>query len=336
MNQAQLCEAISQIIQGYADDRYGVYDTAHVNRWIEQFDDNERQLVLEETLHIFQNQYITRDKFTELVSTVIDFDKIHSGNPRQFWENASLLQIQLHGNSQNELNRIFSDVLQEKYQVGCIINNRSLNYFYIDDFIFSGNRLYNDICQWVEQENPENCKLNVVTIGYYTSGQYSTECKLKELFAERNIALEFYRYDECILENRLKYRNSSERFWPTANVLDDATIQAYVAEKEPNFTYREVAPHENKVFSSDRREQYEKIMLKYGIRIVGFPRTNSAVVKPLGYDTYRTFGFGSAVFTFRNCPNNNPLAFWWGDPEAPAQHPFSQWYPLLQRTTYRE
>lgn len=81
MNQAQLCEAISQIIQGYADDRYGVYDAAHVNRWIEQFDDNERQLVLEETLHIFQNQYITRDKFTELVSTVIDFDKIHNGTP---------------------------------------------------------------------------------------------------------------------------------------------------------------------------------------------------------------------------------------------------------------
>ncbi|CAH6948344.1 conserved hypothetical protein [Vibrio chagasii] len=336
MEHNQLCEAISQIILGYADNCYGNNDAAHVNRWVEQFDECERQLVLEETLHVLQNQYITRDKFTELVSTVIDFDKIHGGNPRDFWQNASLLQIQLNGNSQSELNDIFSNILQDKYQVGSIINNRSLNYFYIDDFIFSGNRLYSDLSDWFERENPRDCKLNIVTLGYYTSGQYSTECRLKELFADRNIALEFYRYEECTLENRLRYRNSSERFWPTENVLDDTTVQAYVEEKRPNFTYREVTAHENKVFSSDRREQYEKIMLKYGIKIVGFPRTNSAVVKPLGYDTYRTFGFGSAVFTFRNCPNNNPLAFWWGDPEAPEYHPFSKWYPLLQRTTYRD
>ncbi len=336
MNQTELCEAISEIIHGYAGNRYGIYDAAHVNRWIEQFEENERQLVLEETLHILQSQYITREKFTEFVSTVIDFDKIHEGNPRQFWESASLLQIQLHGNSQRELNDIFCNVLQAKYQVGGIVNNRSLNYFYIDDFIFSGNRLYNDINEWVQQESPENCQLNIVTIGYYTSGQYETQRKLKELFAGRNINIEFYRYGECILENRLKYRNSSERFWPTENVLGDATIQAYVAEKELNFTYREVLPHQNKVFSFDRRERYEKIMLKYGIRIVGLSRNNHAVVKPLGYDTYRTLGFGSAVFTFRNCPNNNPLAFWWGAPDAPAHHPFSQWYPLLQRTTYRE
>lgn len=336
MEHNQLCEAISQIILGYADNCYGNNDAAHVNRWVEQFDECERQLVLEETLHVLQNQYITRDKFTELVSTVIDFDKIHGGNPRDFWQNASLLQIQLNGNSQSELNDIFSNILQDKYQVGSIINNRSLNYFYIDDFIFSGNRLYSDLSDWFERESPRDCKLNIVTLGYYTSGQYSTECRLKELFADRNIALEFYRYEECTLENRLRYRNSSERFWPTENVLDDTTVQAYVEEKRPNFTYREVTAHENKVFSSDRREQYEKIMLKYGIKIVGFPRTNSAVVKPLGYDTYRTFGFGSAVFTFRNCPNNNPLAFWWGDPEAPEYHPFSKWYPLLQRTTYRD
>ncbi|PTP99715.1 phosphoribosyltransferase-like protein [Vibrio sp. ZF 223] len=336
MEHNQLCEAISQIILGYADNCYGNNDAAHVNRWVEQFDECERQLVLEETLHVLQNQYITRDKFTELVSTVIDFDKIHGGNPRDFWQNASLLQIQLNGNSQSELNDIFSNILQDKYQVGSIINNRSLNYFYIDDFIFSGNRLYSDLSDWFERESPRDCKLNIVTLGYYTSGQYSTECRLKELFADRNIALEFYRYEECTLENRLRYRNSSERFWPTENVLDDTTVQAYVEEKRPNFTYREVTVHENKVFSSDRREQYEKIMLKYGIKIVGFPRTNSAVVKPLGYDTYRTFGFGSAVFTFRNCPNNNPLAFWWGDPEAPEYHPFSKWYPLLQRTTYRD
>ncbi|WP_146145243.1 phosphoribosyltransferase-like protein [Photobacterium kishitanii] len=335
MNQTQLCEAISQIILGYAGNRYGIYNAAHVHRWIRQFDEDEQQLVLEETLHILTSQYITRERFTEFVSTIINHNNIHGGNPQGFWANASLLQIQLNGNSQNELNDIFCNVLQEQYQVNGIINNHSSDYFYIDDFIFSGNRLYNDIRQWIEQDTPQNCRLNVVTIGNYTSGEYSTKCKLETLFKDKNIQLNFYRYDECILENRLTYRNSSERFWPTEIVLNDTTIQAYVEEKQLTFTYRNVAPHENKVFSAGRREQYELIMLKYGIKIIKLPRVNHPVVKPLGYDTFSTFGFGSAVFTFRNCPNNNPLPFWWGDPEAPAHHPFSKWYPLLQRTTYR-
>lgn len=335
MNQNQLCEAISQIILGYAGNRYGIYNAAHVHRWIQQFDDNERQLVLEETLHILQTYYITQDKFIEFVSAIIDFENIHKGNPTHFWGNASLLQIQLNGHSQNELNDIFCNVLHTKYQVNCMINNNSLNYFYIDDFIFSGNRLYNDINQWVQLQNPRDCTLNIVIIGYYTSGQYSTECKLKTLFKDRNITLEFYRYDEFILENRLKYRNSSEKFWPTKKILNTPIIQAYVAQNKPNITFREVVPLINKVFSTNRREQYELIMLKYGIKILTFPKKNNAVVKPLGYDTYNTLGFGSTVFTFRNCPNNNPLPFWWGDPEAPAHHPFSKWYPLLQRTAYR-
>ena len=36
-----------------------------------------------------------------------------------------------------------------------------------------------------------------------------------------------------------------------------------------------------------------------------------------------SLGFGSLVVTFRNCPNNAPLALWAGDP----------WYPLFPRRT---
>jgi hypothetical protein len=36
-----------------------------------------------------------------------------------------------------------------------------------------------------------------------------------------------------------------------------------------------------------------------------------------------TLGFGSLIVTFRNCPNNAPLAFWVDSP----------WYPLFPRTT---
>ncbi|MCQ9082172.1 phosphoribosyltransferase-like protein [Vibrio harveyi] len=337
MTTQQLCFEISQIISSYADNKFGTYDTNHVKRWIDQFDQDEQELVLEETLHILKTQYMTKDTFIAFVSDVLSFEGICGDNPKEFWSNASLLQIQLNGNSQSQLNDIFCSVLQEKYQVNNIVNANSSDYFYVDDFVFSGNRLFTDIKNWLEIHDPRNCKLNVVVIGYYTYGEYNTKRKLEELFKGRGISLCFYRYGENILENRLRYKNTSERFWPAESVLSEPSIQAYVTEKGlSDFPYRNVVPHTNKVFSANRREQYERIMLKYGIKIVGFPRNNNAVVKPLGYDTFNSFGFGSTVFTFRNCPNNNPLPFWWGDPEAPEEHPFSKWYPLLQRSAYRD
>jgi hypothetical protein len=39
--------------------------------------------------------------------------------------------------------------------------------------------------------------------------------------------------------------------------------------------------------------------------------------------TLVTLGFGSLIVTYRNCPNNAPLALW-------VDHP---WYPLFPRTT---
>ena len=48
--------------------------------------------------------------------------------------------------------------------------------------------------------------------------------------------------------------------------------------------------------------------------------------RPLGNMVLDTLGFGSMIVTFRNCPNNAPLALWTGDP----------WYPLFQRTTNRD
>ncbi len=45
--------------------------------------------------------------------------------------------------------------------------------------------------------------------------------------------------------------------------------------------------------------------------------------RPLGHTSLEALGFGSMIVTFRNCPNNAPLALWVGAP----------WYPLFPRTT---
>jgi hypothetical protein len=76
-------------------------------------------------------------------------------------------------------------------------------------------------------------------------------------------------------------------------------------------------------------------MVLAGVRIRSFSQNPSAALRPLGFGHFG-LGFGSTIVTFRNCPNNAPLALWWGDPKASAAHPFNKWYPLFQRKTYEE
>jgi hypothetical protein len=77
-----------------------------------------------------------------------------------------------------------------------------------------------------------------------------------------------------------------------------------------------------KIFSSDaNRELMEQQMLLKGVYIRTVSPHLKDYARPLGNMVLSTLGFGSTIVTFRNCPNNVPLAFWAGDP----------WYPLFPR-----
>jgi hypothetical protein len=67
----------------------------------------------------------------------------------------------------------------------------------------------------------------------------------------------------------------------------------------------------------------EQQFLLKGIKIREQSPLLPKYMRPLGNMVLETLGFGSTFVTFRNCPNNAPLAFWAGDP----------WYPLFPRKT---
>ena len=83
----------------------------------------------------------------------------------------------------------------------------------------------------------------------------------------------------------------------------------------------------NSLFSSEEaRNLLEQEFLKAGVKIRQECPNLGDTQRPLGHSTLVTLGFGSLLITFRNCPNNAPLALWVGDP----------WYPLFPRTTNSE
>ena len=336
MTNEELCQSISNVINGYRNKEFGEYDAKHVRRWISQFEDFEKQIVLEETNRILKKNFISYNLFLEFIDTLIQSPDIYVENKDSYWNRVSLLDIQANGNSQKELNTILQDKLNLLYGVPNMIAQQSEEYIYLDDFIFSGNRLTSDMESWIRNDAPLKARVCVITIGWYVYGQYKTEKRLKA-FAKslgKDIHFVFASFSKYRLENRLYRKDYSTVFWPTSIIKELPEAIAFLQGQNCDFPYRAPVGVENPVFSRSRREEYEKIMLKYGLKILSFSVQNSSVVKPLGYDIYSGLGFGSTVFSFRNCPNNNPLAFWWGDPTALPFHPFSKWYPLMQRKTY--
>ena len=93
---------------------------------------------------------------------------------------------------------------------------------------------------------------------------------------------------------------------------------------------------EHELFSSEEgRQLLEREFLLAGVKILSKCKNPGPSLRPLGFSPFG-LGFGSLIVTFRNCPNNCPLALWWGDPEADETSPLNKWYPLFPRKTYEE
>ena len=65
-----------------------------------------------------------------------------------------------------------------------------------------------------------------------------------------------------------------------------------------------------------------------GIKIINQCNTD---IPPLGFSSFKGFGFGGNVYSYRNIPNNTPLCLWWGNPN---NNGLGDWYPLMMRTVY--
>lgn len=329
----ELLKSISGVICEYSDKEFGFLDEEHVFRWVSQFEKNDQMLVLQETNRILKKNYISKNSFCNFVDDFVD----ERSQDKEFsWVSASFLSIQLNGQSQSELLNLAKKRIYEKFNINAKVNHKSDCYLYIDDFLFSGNRLVSDLKAWIASDAPEKCTVYVFFMGWFQYGVWNAQKTIDEFSRSvgKKIVFHFKSYKHLRLENRKINKDDSHVFWPTEASVQHESVQKYLRSQIRPPIFRVENQKENSIFSIERRTDYEIAMLKAGIKILSFCKEPSRVVKPLGYNTYDGFGFGSTMFSFRNCPNNNPLAFWWGDPKLDSSHPFGKWYPLMQRKTY--
>lgn len=298
--------------------------------WISQFDHEDRIPVLAELDHVLKKTYFSEAAVTEFLEGLAKEPKLVGSDPAAFWKSAGILDIQQGGNSQTEMLERFEAVLKTRLGLSFAdCQALSGNFIYLDDAIFTGNRVRRDLEPWIQDLAPQKATVHVIVNAIHAGSYYAAQqldVAAKE--AGKAVTITWWRA-RPVIENRKYYRNQSEVLWPCEfpeNGEDE--ISAYVktlkdAGYPPEKRARGGTPKDGVFSGEEGRAALERAFLKAGVRIRSMCPYLPANARPLGYATLKTLGFGATVVTYRNCPNNCPLGLWAGDP----------WYPLFRRKT---
>lgn len=295
-----------------------------VECWIGQFDDDVQLPILREMDHVLHKTYFSRKGTSKFLAGLFQNEKIVGKDPCDFWKDIKFLDIQGRGASQKEMLALFSKILEK--QCGFGIDDCGADpaaFAYLDDAIFSGGHIKNDLTSWIADDAPKDAILHVIVIAIHRSSYYNRN-KVGEAIKASGKSIDVKWWRAIELEDRKAHTTTSDVLRPVS-IPDDETVKAYVEAMRypPNLR---TAGHVggNGIFSSDAgRKILEAEFLKAGVRIREMCPHLNQYQRPLGNMILETLGFGSLIVTFRNCPNNAPLALWAGDP----------WYPLFPRTT---
>ena len=336
MARSDLLDSIAATIHDFRVGELPQPTSDHVNRWVSQFRPDVQVPLLRELDHVFRRSYISQAAFRDFLGKLAENARLVGDDARTYWQTAQFLDIQQQGSSQSEILHLFREELETKYAPYSEAHRHQPSTFlYLDDVLFTGSRIGNDLSAWIEELAPSNATVEVVVMASHQFGEWKCRKRLEDKAHEAGKRIKFRFWAALRVENRLANRADSEVLWPASLPADDG-LSSYVAQ-ESKFPFQPRAPGGQpkwKVFSSEEgRQLLERELLLAGMRIRSLSQQPSAALRPLGFSPFG-LGFGSVIATYRNCPNATPLAFWWGDPNADSSHPFSHWYPLLQRRTY--
>lgn len=323
MDRASLLQSITTTIADYRAGELASPTPAHVDNWISQFDPGVQLDMLRELDHVLDNTYIPKSTVMGFLTKLSTNASLAGAAPCVFWKSVNFLNIQRGGGSQREMLEHFSQVLNASCgftTAGC--GSAGGPYVYLDDAVFTGNRVRNDVLAWLPSA-PSPATLHVIVIAdhqgaWFARKQIDEACKA----AGKVLHIKWWRAVE--FENRKSYAVDADVLWPKS-IPADQSVQNYIQSFKYTPTLRTgTSLGRAKIFASDPgRNLLEQELLKAGVQIrLNSPHLNE-YQRPLGNMVLEALGFGSTVVTFRNCPNNCPLAFWAGDP----------WYPLFPRKT---
>jgi hypothetical protein len=317
-----LLEQIASTIGDYRAGECPTPDATHVRRWINQFDAQGREALLRETAHVLGKTYLSRARCVKFIDTVAKSADLAGTNPRSFWRGVHFLRIQQGGHSQADMLSLFAAALRTNFGIPALPSGDSDTFIYLDDVSFSGNRILNDLRNWIANTAPDVAKVHIIVMSLHTSGQYYAHGQLLKAASAAGKSIEFKWWRSVEVEDRRDHTDVSDVLRP-ASIPNDGQVQAYVGQMHYQPVLRTPGNlGDLSFFSSDvGRHLLEQEFLKAGCRVRQMCPNLPTRHRPLGFSFLETLGFGTMMVTYRNCPNNAPLALWVGSP----------WIPLFPR-----
>lgn len=310
----------------------GVNVMARTRAWIEQFDRSSRVALLESLTRTLGRTFIRRSDIEAYFRESI--------TNKNFWQNVYLV---IPPGTQGQSGQIVTEVVRQRaiQQFGIdLFMDREVswwgddNHVYVDDAVFTGNRVLKDYGDdwrrwkrvWDYTEiDPDgltmerHLKLYVWTYLRHRSGEDRVRELLMEDAHRRGIAVSISFRSKLVYEDRLEHADASDVLWPRrgANGADSVESEEETRSRRPGGFVS------TQVFDDARiRDVLEDQLLSAGRDIIS--RFNNTIWTPLGLGR-PPFGFGSLSVSYRNCPNNAPLALWWS---------LQNWTALFPRDGY--
>lgn len=346
-----LAKAIVAIIRDYHNHVGFQFTEAHVIDWITQFDEEDRQFILEEFLYLLeQGIYISRDKAKQLLSARIEelTTNLRYPDPVSLLSETVFLDLQKPGKSQQDLLALLNEIIMAKY--GISLNNCGTKahkiFIYLDDVLATGNTIAIHLSNWLQSVNEDGkfyydlvnrkkITLIVSVFCYHNWGWANTQWKFKQQLGDDQIMNNVLLYHDYEIQNHIRRNNPRLNLAYPIEPQPEA-INAYLRNLEATtnleVAYRKVnLPSRETFFSSPtNRTRFENILLHKGVDIINRVRNiNARGLRPLGYTagTHKTHGLGTLFFLWRNIPNNCPLVFWWDNPA----HNWKGLFPVQNR-----
>lgn len=326
-----VADEIVAISGDYRDEDGVVFDRAHVLRWIAQFPIEVRSVVLSQVCHILSKTYFSRSRTLKVLDRLCVHKAFSGNDPMRFWAGSNLLNIQTRGASQREMVALLRERLTMAFGSTFVTTSHlSERHIYLDDGLFSGSRVQGDLGAWVAKSSLDRLDLRCFFLSGHTLGNYMVNSSVAREAKRVQKRVTISIMNVRTFENRKANRNSSDVLWPT-QLPDDVSVNAYLlrGSRFPFLPRAPSAPNVNSPFSDEiSRSLLEAEFTKVGCRLVVGCQNPIDAMRPLGFSNFG-IGFGAVAVTYRNCPNNAPLALWWTG--GFGGYGSVDWHPLFPR-----
>lgn len=333
----ELIESASKIANCLSDYEKSQVTTDSVMSWAIQFD-NDAQFVLDETAHFIDKIYFSKSRVESILKKWIlelknDFDSWES-----FLKDVLFINTQEGKNgvekSQNALYHIISDII--KKETGKAIEDYICGpkkvYVYADDILASGNTLRDGVTESIKQYNCQDkrycCWIICCHSIQKTRTLNSIVKRVTGSFDDSPFRINLEKNFRCeyMIENGCRKGNENDYGNQLFNCIEplDSDLSREIMSKNEVFgsvdsvhLLKDSEITEEKFFTSyENRKRYtELIFKKSNMQLMEFLEIgaqDNPKYKPLGVTnrTDKSLGLGTLFITWRNIPNNCPLAFW--------------------------